>query len=535
MNRTGAWAAVLTTMLSSLAACSNRAGDCHDNGNCGGAHPAESTSSTGGHGGASSSSTGTGGSGGAPDCSGDPAAANIDEACAIFAEPDATGAAGTRASPVGDLDKAIELAAAAGKRVYACGDFDGPLAPTKGFDLWGGFKCKGGKWTWGGADRSKLGAPDDQVPVVVDVAGTVSIHTFSITADSAVAAGGSSIAVVFGKQVDPTIDCCDLTTGVGSPGDTTPGTPTNGAAAVPPTPGLVMCSGSSIAKGGQLTCADGTILKAGDGGDGGRASNPNGTPGGDGTIDGMPGDDRRTRRHQRRFGCANGQPGTPAIRAPAATAASPMTPVVDVASKPNGFPTGVVTVGGGAGKKGGFGTPGQPGAGGGGAAHTPNCRGGVGGGGMTGGCGGSGGLPGARGRLQHRRALPRHPPSARRRRHRCRRRRPRRPRRTSADRAGAAASRPAGITAGLSSGASTGCSGASGGNGGAGGSGGGGRGGHAIRRRFFMGTPTQLELGSTATWMFGAPGDGGVTVGVNKAEPGVAASCWNFDSNSACP
>ena len=174
-------AAILTTMLSSLAACSNRAGDCHDNGNCGGAHPAESTSSAGGHGGASAST----GSGGGPDCTGDPADANIDEACAIFVEHDATGAAGTRAAPLGDLDKAIELASKSGKRVYACGDFDGPLAPTSAFDLWGGFKCKGGGWTWSGDERSKLGAPDDQVPLVADVAGVVGIHTFSITAGSA--------------------------------------------------------------------------------------------------------------------------------------------------------------------------------------------------------------------------------------------------------------------------------------------------------------------------------------------------------------
>ena len=140
MGRRGAAAAVLATMLSPLVACSNRAGDCHDNGDCGGAHPAESSSASGGHAGAGGSGGGASSSTGGGNCSGDPGDANIDEACAVFVRAGATGAAGTRAAPLGDLAQAIELASASGKRVYACGDFGGPLLPTKGFDLWGGFE-----------------------------------------------------------------------------------------------------------------------------------------------------------------------------------------------------------------------------------------------------------------------------------------------------------------------------------------------------------------------------------------------------------
>ena len=50
-----------------------------------------------------------------------------------------------------------------------------------------------------------------------------------------------------------------------------------------------------------------------------------------------------------------------------------------------------------------------------------------------------------------------------------------------------------------------------------------------------MATPTQVNLGPKATWIYGVPGDGGVTVGVNQAEAGIAAACWDFAKSSACP
>jgi hypothetical protein len=532
IERRDAAAAILATMLAALGGCANRAGDCHDNGNCGGAHPSESTSSAGGqggHGGATASSS----TGPPPNCTGDPSSANINEACAVFVAEGATGTEGTRTAPLGDLGKAVEVAGASGKRVYACGNFDGPLVPTKGFDLWGGFQCKVGGWTWSGANRSKLAASADVVPVVADVSGAVAIHTFSITAASASAASSSSIAVVFGKQVDPTIDRCDLTAGRGATGGTTSGSPMQGAAANPPMPGTAACGSSTTAKGGQLTCPDGSILKGGDGGDGGTKANPNGTKGGNGTIDGMAVTFGGAGGIEGGALCFGGEPGKSGKAGVGGDGGVASDTSVDVASKPNGFPTGVVTVGGGAGNKGSTGAPGQPGAGGGGAAHTPSCRGGVGGAGMSGGCGGGGGLPGLAGGsaigvicLGTRLEL------------------------LGVDivvgdgglggpggaggTGGSGAVMPPMIVDGKSTGASTGCSGAEAGTGGPGGDGGGGRGGHAMDV-VFMTTPTNAKLGPMSTWMFGAPGGGGVTTGLNPAEPGLAALCWNFQSDAACP
>jgi hypothetical protein len=82
------------------------------------------------------------------------------------------------------------------------------------------------------------------------------------------------------------------------------------------------------------------------------------------------------------------------------------------------------------------------------------------------------------------------------------------------------------------------CAGGQGGTGGRGGTGGGGLGGHSIAIAFAEGTVT-LDEATKGALSVGSPGDGGlggnVNVNANVGQPGLAASCWDFGANAACP
>jgi hypothetical protein len=187
----------------------------------GGFTPAEGSGGEGGHGGAAAEggagaeggsgqggdgtggASGEGGAGGAPAC--DLGAAPKDTSCVItddlgiFVENDGNDQApGTQAAPVKTLQKAIDLAAAQGKRVYACGSqtFEQALAVPAGTEIYGGLDCKK-DWAWQAAKATQITALADKVPVrLLGGDETTRLVDVSIQAADASVTGGSSIAVI---------------------------------------------------------------------------------------------------------------------------------------------------------------------------------------------------------------------------------------------------------------------------------------------------------------------------------------------------
>ncbi len=100
----------------------------------------------------------------------------ISEAYGVFVSPvGADGNVGTRAAPVFTIGHGMDLAKAAGKRVYVCaGSFEENLvvdSSRDGVNVYGGFDC--GTWTYNSANRVAVGPsqPGDALEVegLVDV------------------------------------------------------------------------------------------------------------------------------------------------------------------------------------------------------------------------------------------------------------------------------------------------------------------------------------------------------------------------------
>jgi len=183
--------------------------------------PAAGTSGEGGQGGAA----GQGGQGGAPACDPlllpDADACVVSEQLGVFADPTApTGGDGSRAAPFASLTDA--LAAAGGKRVYACSTH-GPFAESlvidvEGAAVFGGFDCEG--WSFEATSPTDVQGGATAITVA---ANDVALHDLVIYAGDGAEPGESSVAL-FARAVDGlALTRVGLFAGLGAEG--APGTP----------------------------------------------------------------------------------------------------------------------------------------------------------------------------------------------------------------------------------------------------------------------------------------------------------------------
>ncbi len=322
----------------------------------------------------------------------------ISEAYGVFVSPvGSDGNLGTRAAPVLTVGHGLDLAKAAGKRLYVCaGSFGEGLVvdPSRdGVNVYGGFDC--GTWTYGAANRVTVGP--SQPGYALEVEGLIRGAAFQDLEFDAPRAGlanpgQSSIAVFVSGSQQVTFERVVMVAGNATDGaggasgqDHGDGGPSSGASnwyGTPPAYAeLNGNDATSSSAGSQKGCACGDTRSSagGQGGigpaDGGQVPGP-GLPsyGGDAGA-GMPG--------RNAVACTGGV-GVGGADAPN----SP--PGVANAS------WGSLSTAGWLPAMGVLGPDGESGQGGGGGGDGPAGVGG-GGGGACGGCGGAGGKPGGGG------------------------------------------------------------------------------------------------------------------------------------------
>jgi hypothetical protein len=362
--------------------CFDYAGDCDLALNC----PPPSAA-------ASSSSGGNPDGGTDPSCIPSQAKGPVSETCGVFVTSSQGNdmSTGSKASPVATIARAIEVAQAGSRRVYACAEaFAEAVVVPAGIEIYGGLDCKTG-WSFSDAGRTAITSPADQVPLRLSsgVEGTTRLENVSVTAVDATIPGGSSIAVI-ADNVSAELTRCDLIAGAGQKG-------ADGVTPVlPPTTGATGSKGSNgclpdnmvLGGVGGVTACDATTSKGGDGGKGGITAIDSGV--GQGGIDGTPADLITGKGGAGAAGAANcviggnGKDGDTGV------------------SGLGGTENGAISIAGftgASGQEGGTGTPGQGGGGGGGYKSASVCGnpptmdgpGASGGGGGGGGCGGKGG------------------------------------------------------------------------------------------------------------------------------------------------
>ncbi|WP_441286622.1 hypothetical protein ACSRUE_30365 [Sorangium sp. KYC3313] len=148
-------------------------------------------------------------------CEGEPGTAPALDECGVFvSEHGDDDHQGTKDAPVKTLQRAVGLATtgrgggeAPTRRVYACGEvFDEAISLPSGVDLWGGRRCDGGGWSFGGPAQRTTIAPPGGVPLRV-IEGDDATSTISgvrvVAADASAIDGRSSIAVIlsYGARV----------------------------------------------------------------------------------------------------------------------------------------------------------------------------------------------------------------------------------------------------------------------------------------------------------------------------------------------
>ncbi|WP_437486510.1 hypothetical protein WME75_03785 [Sorangium sp. So ce1014] len=481
---------------------------------------------------------GTGGGTPNPACDADPtrdAGAVIDE-CAVFASASAKpGGDGTKTKPYASLGEAI--ANAGGKRVLACtsGAFAESVTIEAGLEVIGGFDC-GAEWTWNEEARSAIEAPANQIALTLgEGASGAKVRSFSVRAESATEAGGSSIGVVV-ADIEAKLVQVDVAAGDGmdgASGEMPTETPQAGAGA-PEMSASNACELPAAVRSGEAgatTCEDGET-RGGAGGLGGIPGMGDGN--GQSGADGVPLPEENPDAYglggvgqmDAAGNCRVGQPGAPGAAGVARAAGNSTTLTL----------TGVV---GGDGENGTIGKKGQGGGGGGGAKAGQFCGattnpvegpGASGGGGGAGGCGGKGGGGGKTGgssigivSLGTKLVLTEVTIAV-----------------GKAGNGGQGASGRRGADGGMGATGGTasdhvdsipGCKGGDGGRGGPGGPGGGGRGGHAVGIAY-AGTPSAAMA---LEFVEGTAGEGGSTVqDGNAGTPGVSGACWSFETNESC-
>lgn len=311
----------------------------------------------------------------------------VADACGLFVSSSKgnDAAPGTKAAPVKSMKKAIELALAGQKPIYACGeDFVEVVEASGGIVVFGGLDCSA-DWAYLGAGAmTKITAAADQIPMRI-LGGTLPtfLYDVHVLAAAGSAPGSSSIAVlVEGGQTRFVRSTLKASKGaLGAPGEAyttaaaagengVPGKPSCGVDVSGPDGPLNQC-GDEMSLGG--TAGNGGSNQADNGADGLPMSNKNGGLGQDNANK-----------------CSNGTLGADGI---GGTEGPPASGIGTITAM--GF-RGIDGLPGTAGK------PGQGGGGGGGARSistngTNLCGtgdGASGGSGASGGCGGSGGKGG---------------------------------------------------------------------------------------------------------------------------------------------
>jgi hypothetical protein len=307
--------------------------------------------------------------------------------CGIFVSSSkgADDQVGSKEAPVQTLAKALELLVP-GQSIYACAEaFSGPIEMPAGTEIFGGLDCAG---MWSLTDgKTQVTGQAGEIPVrLLDGSGTTQLQNLHVQAADAVAAGGSSIAVLV-DGVGASFVNCKLEAGNGANGEAGMSIPTPAMGGTDGTAGEQACSAAQVTgPEGPITQCGTVDTNGGQGGPGTSASGGNGTPGFPGTT-------------------ANGGAGS----GPNGTCMPGGDGAVGAAGDPGLDATGFgsIDASGYVGVLGGEGKPGQPGQGGGGGGGSkggtvactakPGSGGASGGSGASGGCGGAGGKGGGYG------------------------------------------------------------------------------------------------------------------------------------------
>lgn len=456
----------------------------------------------------------------------------VDDTCGIFVSSSKgqDGSAGSKSAPLKTLQQAIDQAK--GRPVYACAEaFAGSVTLAKGSAIYGGLDCNEG-WAYVGATtKSALTGEADKVALAItQEAGGAEIVDFTIHAPNAVAAGGSSIAVV-ADQVTASLLRCEIVAGDGANGAAGEDAPsTQAKAGVDGSKGGAACSADTVGGGAQVK--NDCEMEKSFGGKGGDGNQDNGGSGQTGLPNIGGGQAGQGDDGSAGWSCAindgNGHPGAPGQLGVAGAGAA-MSELGTLTS------SGFTSAAGGDGQ---LGKIGQGGGGGGGAkgdstamgllCGSPNPVGGASGGsGGAGGCGGVGGKGGKGGgaslalvSLKASLTLTEVTLKI-----------------GSGGKGGAGGKSQAGGVGGLGgtggsnlsiSGLKTGCKGGDGGSGGDGGPGGGGRGGHAIGVAYSGMAPSigveQITAGAAGKGGFGGNGN----LSGNQGADGVAMPMREF-------
>jgi hypothetical protein len=476
---------------------------------------------TGGTTSSSSGSTGGGGTGGnpilcVPSESPDP----IAESCGVFVSSslgmdDMVADRGTKNKPFKSIGAALKKTAVT--RVYACAEsFTEAVTVSMGVELYGGLDCK--SWAYVGATKkTTLTAAADLIPLTLgNAVGAMTVEDFAVTAASAKAPGGSSIAVL-ASAATAKLTRCDLVAGDGAAGDPGVDGGAQDAQAEGGTKGDDAGASGPLAGGiggKNLVCG----LQAGKGGDGGGIPNGDGIDGvqGDGNLGGSKG------AGDTGAGCMPGGQGGNGAKGPFGPGASGAGTL-----SATGYQgaDGDVAQDGGNGKSGG---------GGGGSKASVAIHGAGGGGGGAGGCGGKHGTGGQAGgssialaSVGAKVVLAECKLST--------------GKGASGGKGGDGQFGQLGGAAGLGGtgkmGVIDGCNGGKGGSGASGGNGGGGLGGHSLAVAV-TGTAPMLDSTTQKAISLGALGAGGpggnMDADMNHGAPGLSSSCWDFSLKASC-
>jgi hypothetical protein len=317
----------------------------------------------------------------------------VASSCGVFvssSKGNDTSGDGTKGAPFASLTKALSVAVAKGKPVYACGEvFDKEtVSISTRATLFGALDCTN-QWKHDASKKTQLSPTAEGIALTISKATTsAEVFDFAITSADPMQAGGSSIAVLV-AQASASFTNCDITAGIGkegsagvvqsqvqTPADANGKDGTDDAA-------CTMTNNIPGGDGGTNTC-DGTPTNGGKGGKG--IPDATGGLGGDGLPLATPGNGGAG---QSSSACKQGQQGTDGGPGSGGTGARG---IGDVSA--SGYQSAMAALGGN-------GQPGQGGGGGGGAracdSPANTLAGPSGGGGGAGGCGGAPGNPGQSG------------------------------------------------------------------------------------------------------------------------------------------
>jgi hypothetical protein len=340
-----------------------------------------------------SGSSGTGGGACVPSAHADA----VGDDCGVFVSVSAGDDAkdGTKGAPVKTLAKALSLAGASGKPVYACAEtFPEALEVPAGMVLYGGLDCENG-WRYAGeTKRTVLEGPADVIVLKLGAGPeTTHIEDVNVRAEDASVDGGSSIAALAEAGANVELVRCELAAGLGRDG-AKGATPTDSVGPSNPNDlpirganGTNACMGDMVTGNPGGAGTTNALCPTAIGGNGGAGRETMGDDGTDGQPAGAFGMHGTGQPAMGGWNCVagGGQSGDfGADGAPGAGANALGTLTSD-------------GIAGASGEPGQSGAPGQSGGGGGGAKGKPGCNGASGGGGGAGGCGGMGGLGGQAG------------------------------------------------------------------------------------------------------------------------------------------